>query len=34
MFAEWTGHLLIAKMLVEHEGEVFHKARMDQAQWQ
>ena len=27
MFAEWKGHLLIVKMLVEHGGEVFHKAR-------
>ena len=33
MFAEWTGHLLIVKMLLEHGGDVFHKARMGQAQW-
>ena len=33
MFAEWKGHLLIVKRFVEHGGDVFHKARMGQAQW-
>ena len=28
MYAAWYDHLPVLKMLVEHEGDVFHKAKV------
>ena len=33
MYAARNGHLSIMKMLVEHEGDMFHKAEMGHAWW-